>query len=260
MGRVVMQFLELTAPSSPASACSSPCCSRRPSPHRAPATELPIPLLDLLSNSLILHQVAPYLPISAVFALSRTNTRFYRLLLRSAETFRYLDLSRCASLSSGADLQMAPVDRGGTNWRSQRMDEALTEDDFYSGPLRGVFNCLASPRNDVLRNVTTLVLDGLTVTADLVSDILVGDKFNVRILSIREVKHLNERKLRQALWYAVRPGRPEGTPKLKGLYVFGQKEKAALPPAAPAAPAPNTRRWGTSACHGGVVNAQGAQL
>jgi hypothetical protein len=67
------------------------------------------------------------------------------------------------------------------------------------------------------------------VPADLVADIITDDSFNVRILSIRDVRHLNERKLQQALLYAIRPSRPENTPKLQGLYIFGPKDAGAIP-------------------------------
>lgn len=80
----------------------------------------------------------------------------------------------------------------------------------------------------VLRDVQTLILDGLAVPAELVAGILGSDKFNVRILSVREAKHLNERKLMQALQYAVRSSRPVGQLKLKGLYIFGKKDKPAV--------------------------------
>lgn len=98
---------------------------------------------------------------------------------------------------------------------------------FYGGPLRGIFSSLR--RQNILQNVQTLVLDGLAVPADLVAEIITHDSFNVRILSIRDVQHLNERKLQQALLYAIRPSRREGTPKLQGLYVFGQKQAIAAP-------------------------------
>ena len=103
------------------------------------------------------------------------------------------------------------------------MDEALTEDDFYSGPLRHIFNRLE--KLHVLRNVHTLVLDGLSVTAELVKELLTEERFNVRILSIREAKHMNERKLQQYLRYAVRPSRPAGTPRVKGIYIFGPRDR-----------------------------------
>lgn len=77
--------------------------------------------------------------------------------------------------------------------------------------------------------MSTLILDGLSVTAELVHDIISDPSFSVRILSLREVKNLNEPKLRAALQMAVRPGRPEGTPRLRGLYIFGSRDPPALP-------------------------------
>lgn len=84
--------------------------------------------------------------------------------------------------------------------------------------------------------MTTLILDGLSVTAELVHDIISDPSFSVRILSLRGVKNLNEPKLRAALQMAVRPSRPDGTPRLQGLYIFGAKD----PPSLPATPAPTT--------------------
>lgn len=90
--------------------------------------------------------------------------------------------------------------------------------------------------------MTTLVLDGLSVTAELVHDIINDPSFAVRILSLRGVKNLNEPKLRQALRMAARPSRPDGTPRLQGLYIFGAKD----PPSLPATPAPTTATTITS--------------
>lgn len=85
------------------------------------------------------------------------------------------------------------------------------------------------------------MLDGLSVTADLVHDILSDQTYSVRILSLRDCKHLNERKLRGALQYACRDSRPEGTPRLKGLYVFGKKDEpdSLLPAPSSATPSLN---------------------
>lgn len=91
--------------------------------------------------------------------------------------------------------------------------------------------------------MTTLILDGLSVTAELVHDIISDPSFSVRILSLRGVKNLNEPKLRAALQMAVRPGRPDGTPRLQALYIFGSKD----PPPLPATAAPNA---GTSITSG----------
>lgn len=74
----------------------------------------------------------------------------------------------------------------------------------------------------------TLILDGLSVTADLCHDIINDSRFNVRILSIRGVRNLNHGKLRGSLQYACRPSR-ERDPSLKGLYLFGRMDDDAAP-------------------------------
>jgi len=177
-----------------------------------------VTLLDLLSNSLILRQTAPYIPWKGLLSLSATCKDFQGLVSTSPEATNYMNLSTLKL----ATLDSTPIDSGGVSWRAMRMDEALTEDDFYCGPLRGIFSKIR--RKNILLNVNTLILDGLTVTADLVREILMEDQFNARILSIRECKHLNQSKLNQVLRYAVRPTRPAGTPKLKALYFFGPKD------------------------------------
>ena len=103
----------------------------------------------------------------------------------------------------------------------------MSANSFYSGPLRGIFSSLR--RLDILRDVQVLSLDGLSVTAELVHDILTDPAFSVRILSIRGVKNMNERKLQGALQYACRESRPEGMPRLKGLYLFGAKDTKPAP-------------------------------
>jgi hypothetical protein len=90
--------------------------------------------------------------------------------------------------------------------------------------LRGVFSTLR--QRDLLRDVQSLILDGLSVTAELCHEIINDPSYNVRLLSIRDVKHMNEGKLRSALTYACRTSRPEGMPRLKALYFFGSKESS----------------------------------
>lgn len=207
---------------------------------------VPPSLLDLLSNTLILRQTAPYLPISSLCALAKTSTAFRNVIRQSPAAFRYLDLSPVKSAICTID---EPLDVGGNNWRRERMDESLTEDDFYSGPLRSIFSRLA--QQHVLKNVHTLVLDGLSVTAEFVKELLTEERYNVRLLSIREVKHLNERKLQQYLRYAVRPSRPAGTPRVKGIYLFGPREAAVVTSPTKRAASPASR---------GVMSSQGAQI
>ncbi|KAG4436728.1 hypothetical protein IFR05_007782 [Cadophora sp. M221] len=189
-------------------------------PHDSP---LPTTLLQLLSNSLVLSQTTPYLPPSSLLALGATSKSFQYLLRDTPTVFRHLDLTKVKS----AQFEIAAIDHGGEIWRNVQLDENVTEDDFYGGPLQGIFNTLR--RRHILQHVQTMILDGLSVTSDLLSDIIIQDHFNVRILSIREVQNLNERKLQQALLYAVRPSRRENTPKLRGLYIFGPKDTPLAP-------------------------------
>ncbi|EKG20105.1 hypothetical protein MPH_02605 [Macrophomina phaseolina MS6] len=210
----------------------------------------PITLLDLLSNSLLLRQTTPYLPPASIFALACVSTGFRGLIYHSPDALRYLDLS---SVKSAVIKDNAPLDRGGNTWRAERMDEALTEDDFYCGPILGIFSRLS--KLHLLEHVYTLVLDGLSVPADLVREIVAEDRFNVRILSIREALHLNERKLQQVLRYAVRPTRPAGTPRLKALYVFGAKD-----PGPATESAPKKKQRSPPRTPAGVMSTLGAQI
>lgn len=212
-----------------------------------------VTLSDLLSNSLVLRQTAPYIPVATLCALMGTSWSVRQTIKQSSDATRYLNLSTVHIPT----LDDKPLDGGGISWRNERMDEALTEDEFYSGPLRGVMSRLS--RQDILSNISTMILDGLTVPAEVVREIISEDRFSVRILSIREAKHLNERKLMLALKYAVRPTRPKGMPKLRGLYVFGPMERAVKG----AEPDIGRRRSPTrypDSSPSGVMDALGAQL
>ncbi|KAH6617694.1 hypothetical protein B0J18DRAFT_258578 [Chaetomium sp. MPI-SDFR-AT-0129] len=194
-------------------------------------------LLQLLANSLVLSQTAPYLSCYDVLNLAATARAFRFLVYHTPNVFRRLVLSNVKT----AKFEIDAIDRGGETWRNVQLDENLTEEDFYSGPLRGIFSTLR--RADILRDVQVLSLDGLSVTAELVHDILVDPSFSVRILSIRGVRNMNEKTLRGALQYACRDSRPEGMPRLKALYVFGPVDKAAparAPPQESRSPSPTS--------------------
>ena len=172
-------------------------------------------LLELLTNTLILYQTSPYLSVSTLLKLGATSKSFRDLIYNTPLVFRYLDLST----AKGGVVKFEPIDAGGEVWRSERMDEAVTEEDFYCGPLRGIFSSLM--KKGVLQDVQTLILDGLSVPTEVLRDIICDEAFSVKILSILNVKNLNEKKLMQVLRYAVRPSRPKGTPRVKGIYLFG---------------------------------------
>ena len=211
------------------------------------ADRLPPTLVDLLNNTLVLRQTAPYIPVAGLFALSSVCKPLRALIQSSPEVFRHLDLSSIKS----AIIDASPIDSGGVSWRTERMDESLTEEDFFSGPLRGIFSRLH--RRHILETVKTLILDGLSVPAELIREIVAEDKFSVSILSIREVKNLNEKKLQQVLHYAVRASRPEGTPRLKAMYLFSPKD-------VPAKPRPQDPTLDETSHLTGVTTSEGAQI
>ncbi|KAJ5128456.1 hypothetical protein N7448_002175 [Penicillium atrosanguineum] len=173
------------------------------------AIHLRAPLEEMLTNSLILDHMAPYLSVPSLMALSMASRHLHDAITKTPYIFRHLDLTRC----KGAQLPASRQD-----------DDSQTEDEVYSAPLRHIFSSLG--KRSLLQDVRTLVLDGLSVPADLVSDIILTDRFNVNILSIRECTHLNEHKLMQIIQHAVRPTRPEGTPRVKGIYFFSPVRKA----------------------------------
>ena len=180
---------------------------------------LPINLLDFLSVSLVLHQTVPYLPVSGLVNLAATSKAFYELVFNTPNVFRYLDLS-----TSKVNILSTLNDAEDVTSRFRLIDENITEDDYYAAPLRRAFSVLK--RKNVLQDVQTLILDGLSVTAELVREIICDESLNIRILSIRDVQYLNDKSLQQVLRYVVRAGRPAGTPRLKGLYYFGPKDSA----------------------------------
>lgn len=93
-------------------------------------------------------------------------------------------------------------------------------------PLRNISVVLRS--QNILTNVQTLILDGLTVAAEYINDILEDPTLNVRILSMREARDFHQEHLRQVLQHACRSDRPEGMPKLKAVYFFGYTKEWTL--------------------------------
>ncbi|KAM3421298.1 hypothetical protein BST61_g1698 [Cercospora zeina] len=161
--------------------------------------QLPLTLTDVLSNAVVLRQLTPHIPVREVLRLAVTCKAIRAILYNHSEAWRYLDLNGVQR----AIIKTSPIDVGGVSWRAERMDESLTEDEFYAGPLRGILGRLHS--KSILNYVHTLILDGLTVPADLVREIVAEDRYHV-------------------LRYIVRPTRSDDTPRLKALYFFGRRD------------------------------------
>ncbi|KAF3106891.1 hypothetical protein TWF102_009091 [Orbilia oligospora] len=176
-------------------------------------------LISVLSNSLIFNLIIPRVPIQSLLALLSTSHSLRSLLKSSPDTFRYLDFTDLPV----ANVDRTPLDTGGISWRAERMDEALTEEEFFSGPLRGIFYSLTQQK--ILQNVSTLILDGMAVTTDILEEITLDTSggFNVRILSVRGCFKFNypqveTKKILQIIRLAVTRPKP---PRLKALYILG---------------------------------------
>ncbi|KAL8658455.1 MAG: hypothetical protein Q9226_000987 [Calogaya cf. arnoldii] len=198
----------------------------------------PTVLLDLLKNHLILSRVVPFLPPSALLSLAGASRSFYSLVFvtHSNFTFRHLDLS---TLPCSYDF--------GHPSRNVESDE-----DYLAAPARRAFYVLK--KKSVLSCVTTLILDGISVPATLLWEIFRDDASNVRILSIRDVKKLQDEKLRDVLQHLIRPSRPAGSPKLKALYYFTHTEPALEPNL------PTSSRQSIQETPQGVTDILGSQL
>lgn len=170
-------------------------------------------LLDLLQNTLVLRHISPYLGLANIICLAATSKSFQDVIYDTPGVFQHADLTKLPSRI------FHPVH---TNAEAT---ESESPDQFYSRPLRRVFGSLQ--RHNVLHDVRTLILDGLAIPLILLADILCNDAYHVRILSLRGVKELGDEKLIQLLRYMIRPSRPEGTPRLKGLYYFTRSEARA---------------------------------
>jgi len=174
---------------------------------------VPMSLLDLLRNTLILSHVSPYLGVTGLVSLAATSTSFRDLVYNTPYNFRHVKLTKIQSC-----LDFIGPPKFYPNRESPSDNTTLSPDDFYAQPIRKVLYSLQW--HNVLQGVRTLILDRLAVPSALVREILCEDAYNVRILSLRDVKEIGDEKLMQILRYIMRPTRPEGTPKLKALYYF----------------------------------------
>ena len=180
--------------------------------------------------------------MKALYRLAATSKSFRDLIHHRSNVFRYMDLTNVEYLRRTLFHEST---------QDEKIKSDLSPDDFFARPLRKVFRSLQS--HEVLQTVRTLILDGLTVPACLVREIICDEAYNIRILSLRGTGELGSGKLLQLLRYVIRPSRPDGTPKLKGLYIFTPTDAAADYNAA-------DLRLRRLAALVGVTNSVGAQL
>lgn len=186
-------------------------------------SSLPISLLELLGTVLVLRHLSPYLGIRSLFSLAATSKRFKRLVFDTPGVFQYVDLSPLkARLDFLRETGRSAEQLNIFAWKDETTDES------YARPLKMVLQSLQN--HGVLQDVRTLVLDGLPVAPSILREILCDDPYNIRILSMRETLHLGNDAFVQILRYITRRSRPEGTPKLKGLYYFSSSEATFIRP------------------------------
>jgi hypothetical protein len=82
-------------------------------------------LLQLLANSLVLSQTAPYLSCYDVLNLAATSRAFRFLVYHTPNVFRRLELGNVKT----AQFDIDGIDHGGETWRNVQLDENLTEDE-----------------------------------------------------------------------------------------------------------------------------------
>ena len=167
-------------------------------------------LYDLLSNSLILLEICPQLPLTSILALTSTSKALNDLFSRTPEVYRRLDLSGVHCRYSRRPCETV----------AEFARRPLTErcvDKF--GTVKFLLHEL-SLRNR-LQKITVMILDGLFVPAIAMNSILCNESYNVRLISICccviSVEGLQE--LAEYLRSVAAGERV--MPRLRGLYMFG---------------------------------------
>lgn len=171
---------------------------------------LPSSLLDLLSNDLILRHTSPYIGIKSLVSLATTSKAYKSLVYDTPQVFQHVDLHRIGVLMWAAwDVSIDPE----------------KFDDIYAQRYRTstIFTMLEN--RNVIQDVRTLILDGLYVPTTVIEDILYNERYQIRLLSVRNIGTTTTHIMMRILHHLVRPSRPTGTPKLKGLYMFGQRNR-----------------------------------
>ena len=166
-------------------------------------------LLDILSNDLILRHTSPYLGIKSLLSLAATSKAYMSIVYHTPQVFRHVNLRRIHNLTT------ASVDVCNGHLGNGRL---------YAQRFRAVFTMLEN--RNVIQDVRTLILDGLYVPSPIIEDILFNERYQIRLLSLRNPGSLLNHDLLRMLHHLVRPSRPKGTPKLRGFYLFGLPNKS----------------------------------
>ena len=167
-------------------------------------------LYDILSNSLILLEICPLLPLTAILALTCTSKSLYELFSATPQVYRRVDLS-LIRYRRGKPPREVEV---------RLMYKTIFDPEIRKAEDRQTSLCLAQLlAQNKLQYIWTLILDGLPVPSLLLRDVICQEHYNVRILSLRGVTNKAHEDIGRYINRIIQPSR--GKPRLKGLYVFG---------------------------------------
>ena len=164
----------------------------------------PNPLLQLLTNDLILRHTSPYVGIRSLVLLAATSKAFNSLVYNTPQVFQYASMYGTKGLGMVRNIP-------NTNSKVNRLDGQR---------LGNIFSVLAV--RNVMQDVRTLILDRLYVPATLIEDILLNERYQVRLLSLRMIHGSDITDILQILRHVLKSSRKKGMLKLRGLYLFGQ--------------------------------------
>ncbi|MCJ1310759.1 hypothetical protein MMC25_004425 [Agyrium rufum] len=183
-------------------------------------------LWDVLSNHLILRQIAPYIPVVSLLSLASTSKFYQKLVYDTPGVFSYLDLSRIREVDN-------PLCEGFS------YQENLARC-YAEGPFRQIFAFLDS--KGVLQDVKTLILDTLNVEALVVHEVLcartkscsyephIGMSMldsvprNVRILSIRDCQNIPHQRMWILIEEFLRHVDLNDPNRVQAIYYHGVKD------------------------------------
>ena len=169
---------------------------------------LPSSLLDLLSNDLILRHTSPYTGIKSLMSLAATSKSYKSLVYNTPHIFQHVDLY--GTVVSTMSTQDFLVD-----------DQKL--EDLCAQRFNTIFTALEN--RNVLQDVRTLILDDILVPATVIEDMLFDDRYQIRLLSLRTNCKGPVNDILPILRHLIRPDRPNGPLKLRGLYWFGHSDR-----------------------------------
>lgn len=179
---------------------------------------MPVELFELLSNHLVLAQTAPYLPISALFILSRTSWRFHELLHSTPEVWKRLDLSTIKGVPLDTKHSMHAEEI--RPFISQGYEEETLDHECCCTPLLRL--TWTNWKWNLLTHTQTLILDMQFVPADTLRNILIDDAYHIRIISLLRVRGLDIDDFGSLTNHIVNYGLPSRVSRrLEGVYLFG---------------------------------------